>query len=153
MSLGMRCLTHKLSCLTFSAVEACLLLGLAVVASFWGPTWSEAPIAVLQGLMETYNLYRQHLLDSLPGYTDEAGQGMPLDSKAASRSNSAISKEAAEDLVRNGIFVSWGQLLWAILILACTIATARLALDGSMQAMARGSWRRKLQHASAMLQD
>lgn len=111
-------------------------------------------LLLLQGLEETYQLYRQYLLDNLAGGKGSRGKGPTAKGEGiASRSVSVVGKEAAEDLVRNGVFISWGQLLWALLLLACMVAAARLALDRTAQVRVRQTWRAEWQRASALLFD
>lgn len=92
------------------------------------PEWVD-----LQGLHETYSLFRQHLLDSLESRSLKQQGLAARPDVEASRSASAITKEAAEDLVRNGIFISWGQLIWGLLLACCIAAMTKLVLSKEAQ--------------------
>ncbi len=113
---------------------------------------SAGAATLLQGLEENYKQYRQFLLETIPSgrnggdHTSVAKLHLP-----ASRTASAIRKEAAEDLIRNGVFVSWAQLLWALLVFACLVAAARLAVSRDARSGTAHSWKAEWQRASALL--
>jgi transposase-like protein len=95
--------------------------------------------ATNEGLKETYDAFREHLWSTIRsgGVTRHASK------PAAIRSMSTAAKEAAEELINNGIFVSWGQLLTAALLILCACMLARLAADHEARAMILRKWRQE----------
>jgi hypothetical protein len=74
-----------------------------------------------QGLRDTYEMFKEHLWETIrsgavPRHASQAG---------AARTVSSAAKEAAEDLINNGIFISWGQLTTAFLLIFCAFMVAR----------------------------
>ena len=58
-------------------------------------------------------------------------------------------KDAAEDLVRNGIFVSWAQLVATLLVFTCAVVIARLLLDRNAQTSIKQAWKTEWRSISA----
>lgn len=106
----------------------------------------------VQGLQDTYKLYRQHLWDAI-------NSGHPQATERVSRKidggpppmASAVTKEAAEDLVRNGVFVSWAQLIGAFFMFFCMVAVARLAMDRGSRSGQVQHWKAEYQRATHFL--
>ena len=95
----------------------------------------------MQGLRETYADYKDHLWSTI-----RAG-GLPKNapSNAApsvARSASAAVKAAAEDLVNNGVFVSWGQLIMYLLLVCLCYSMVRLSMlgDGRLLCFHKVPW-------------
>jgi hypothetical protein len=66
-------------------------------------------------------MFREHLWSAISsgGVSRHASKPAPM------RTVSSAAKEAAEELINNGIFVSWGQLLTFILLILCACMLTR----------------------------
>jgi len=81
----------------------------------------EASKIRLQGLRENYEAFREHLWSAIRsgGVSRHASKPAPICTM------SSAAKEAAEELINNGIFVSWGQLLTFVLLILCACMLTR----------------------------
>lgn len=93
----------------------------------------------MQGLRESYTAYREHLWAAIN--SRKPPREAPQARTSALRSASTATKIAAEDLVKNGIFVSWGELIGSCLCLWLMVMAVRLAWAQNGRLLSFELWR------------
>lgn len=82
----------------------------------------------MQGLRQGYVLYKDHLWQHINGINTSSKKGFtPGKSKLRRLDSASIAKSAVEDLIKNGVFVSWASMIKGLLLIYLVYILFRLS--------------------------